>query len=177
MKIPFRTTDSAPRRGGSRATVALVLALLALVASTTGVAYAAEKAAKNSVVSKSIKNGQVKNKDLAAGAVTSDKIADGAVRASDVGIVTVQATSAPTQDGDGTTNGGFAVGRADAAVACPAGTKVIGGGAQWVGTGELDSNTYLHSSTVSGNGWKAKGIVDFGAQGQVQLQVTALCLS
>lgn len=177
MRNKSHDTDARPSRGSSRATVALVIALLALVASTTGVAYAAEKAAKNSVVSKSIKNGQVKNKDLGANAVTSDKIADGAVRAADLGpIVTVTATSTATPDGDGSTNGGFNLGIADATATCPAGTRVISGGAEWVGA-VLDSNTYLHSSTVSGNGWKARGIVDFGAQGTVQLKVTALCVS
>lgn len=177
MRTTSTRTEPRPARGGSRATVALVVALLALVASTSGVAYAAEKAAKNSVVSKSIKNGQVKNKDLAAGAVTSDKIADGAVRASDVGIVTVQTTSAVLGDADGSTNDGPITDIIEASVQCPAGTKVIGGGAEWVGSGDTNDNTYLHSSTVSGNGWKAKGINDMGAQGNVQLQVTALCLS
>ncbi|MBM0126451.1 hypothetical protein [Pimelobacter simplex] len=177
MRNKSHDTDARPSRGSSRATVALVIALLALVASTTGVAYAAEKAAKNSVVSKSIKNGQVKNKDLGANAVTSDKIADGAVKASDVNIVTVQTTSAVLGDVDGSTNDGPNTDIIEAIAQCPAGTKVIGGGAEWVGTGDTNDNTYLHSSTVSGNGWKAKGINDMGAQGNVQLQVTALCLS
>jgi hypothetical protein len=158
--------DPRPSRGSSRATVALVVALLALVASTTGVAYAAEKAAKNSVVSKSIKNGQVKTQDIKDGGVTAADLAP---------VVQVTATSAPMGD-DGSTNGG-AVATTDASVQCPVGTRVIGGGAEWVGAGNLNSNTYLHSSTVSGNGWKAKGIIDIGAQGLVQLKVTALCQS
>ena len=56
-----------------------IIAVIALVLALGGTALAVTKAPKNSVVSKSIKNGQVKKKDLANGAVTAEKVADGAV--------------------------------------------------------------------------------------------------
>ena len=59
------------------ARVAVVSVALTLVAAG-GVTYAAEQLPKNSVTSKTIKNGSVKAADLKAGAVTSDKIADSA---------------------------------------------------------------------------------------------------
>jgi hypothetical protein len=56
-----------------------VLGLIAIFLALTVGAYAVKKAPKNSVVSKSIKDGQVQNADLGAEAVGSDKLADGAV--------------------------------------------------------------------------------------------------
>jgi hypothetical protein len=52
-----------------------VLGLVAIFLALSAGAYAVQKTApKNSVVSKSIKNGQVRNADLGAGAVTGDKL-------------------------------------------------------------------------------------------------------
>ncbi len=70
-----------PRR---RPSPALLIACLALFVSLSGVAWAAT-AGRNTVVSTSIKNGQVKGVDLAANAVTSAKIRNGQVRSADVG--------------------------------------------------------------------------------------------
>ena len=56
-----------------------VLGLVAIFLALTAGAYAIEKAPKNSVVSKSIKDGQVKDPDLGAAAVTATKLAGGAV--------------------------------------------------------------------------------------------------
>ena len=56
-----------------------VLGLVAIFLALSAGAYAVQKAPKNSVVSKSIKDGQVKNPDLGAAAVTADKLADGVV--------------------------------------------------------------------------------------------------
>jgi len=66
--------------------VGVVVALIALaVALTGGTAYAAVKIApKNSVVSKSIRNGQVRTADLARAAVTRAKLARGAVTSAQV---------------------------------------------------------------------------------------------
>lgn len=71
-----------------------IIAVVALVLALTGTAIAVTKAPKNSVVSKSIKNGQVKTKDLkdnavkspklAANAVDGGKIADGSVGGADL---------------------------------------------------------------------------------------------
>jgi hypothetical protein len=57
----------------------MAVAVAALLLALGGTAIAVTKAPKNSVVSKSIKNGQVKKADLGRGAATSQKIADGAV--------------------------------------------------------------------------------------------------
>ncbi len=57
--------------------------LIAIFIALSGSALAAN-VAKNSVTSKSIKNGQVKNKDLAADAVDSSKVIDGSVIGADI---------------------------------------------------------------------------------------------
>ena len=66
-----------------RPSLALVVALLALVVATGGTSYAAVTLAKNSVLSKHIKNGQVKTADLKDGAVTGAKVTDGSLAAGD----------------------------------------------------------------------------------------------
>ena len=202
-----------------RSTLVFVIAVLALVvAMSSTAAYAA--VARNSVISRSIKNGEVKTPDLAAGSVTSAKIQDGAVTGPDIAagavrsgqlgsgavnsakiadrtvdsidleygavgaenlgnIQAVYATSAPIIDADGTTNGG-AVGSASVQAHCPAGAIPIGGGADWVNASSgsvLDKNLYLHSSYTTETGWYARGSVDMGAQGNVQLRVRAVCLT
>lgn len=150
-------TTRPPRR---RPSLALVVALLALVASLGGTAYAAQVAPKNSVVSKSIKKGAVKAPDMAQ-------------------IVAEYAYSPQTADADGTTNGGDH-GVASAEVQCPAGTKVISGGAHWVDSdapaGDEVENVYVQMSQRVDNGWSARGIVDYGAQGTIRLGVVAYCL-
>jgi hypothetical protein len=57
------------------------VAYLALFFAISVPVYAATKAPKNSVVSKSIKDGQVQAVDLSDGAVTSPKLADGVITA------------------------------------------------------------------------------------------------
>jgi hypothetical protein len=62
-----------------------VVAYLALFVALGAGAYAAsDKAPKNSVVSKSIKNGQVKKQDIGKDAVTSAAIADGSVGSTEI---------------------------------------------------------------------------------------------
>ena len=201
-----------------RSTLVFVIGVLALVVATSSTAaYAA--VARNSVVSRSIKDGAVKARDLGASAVTTDKIADGQVTRSDLaggsvssdkiadGAVSgadvadgtvggadlgryaiggehlreplmVYALSSPTVDADGTTNGGNH-GVASATATCPAGSVALAGGAEWVNASSgsaADKNLYVHSSYGTGSGWFARGIVDIGAQGNVQLRVRALCL-
>ena len=69
-----------------------VVATVALVLATSTGAYAAVKIApKNSVVSKSIKNGQVKAADLKTNAVTGKKIKDGSITAADLAKGTIPA--------------------------------------------------------------------------------------
>src|SRR5215207_5297763 len=75
----------------------LVISILALVIAMSSGAYAAVTIAeKNSVVSKSIKNGQVKAKDLANNSVRTAKIKDGQVTSAD--IADGQVTSADIGD-------------------------------------------------------------------------------
>ena len=88
-----------------RPTPAMIVATLALFISLSGVGFAAVKLANNSVQSKHIKDGQVRNADLANnsvnaakiknGVVASDDIADGAVASADLaaGAVTPAKTS------------------------------------------------------------------------------------
>lgn len=59
-----------------RPTLSMIISLIALVIAMSTTAYATTIAAKNSVISKSIKNGEVKTKDLARAAVTPDKLRD-----------------------------------------------------------------------------------------------------
>jgi hypothetical protein len=68
----------------SRISYANVVSTMALCLALGGVSYAAVKLPKNSVVSATIKNGQVKNKDLGKNAVTSSKIKDGGVADADL---------------------------------------------------------------------------------------------
>ncbi len=58
--------------------------ILALYVALGGVAFAASTAPKNSVLSRSIKNGQVKNADLASNAVNSAKVANGSLSGADL---------------------------------------------------------------------------------------------
>ncbi len=70
-----------------RLSYANVMASAAVFIALGGVGYAA--AAKNSVISTSIKNGQVKNLDLANNAVTAAKIRDGNVGSADIADASV----------------------------------------------------------------------------------------
>ena len=62
-----------------RPTPSMIVATVALIVAMGGVGVAAVTLANNSVLSKHIKNGQVKTADLAKNAVTSTKIKDSAV--------------------------------------------------------------------------------------------------
>jgi hypothetical protein len=67
-----------------RLTFANLVASIALFVALGGVSVAATVAARNSVVSSSIKNGQVKTADIAQNAITTGRIRAGAVGATDV---------------------------------------------------------------------------------------------
>ncbi len=67
-----------------RPSPAMIVALFALVVSMSAGAYAVVIAPKNSVVSKSIKNGQVKTKDLKANAVKGPQVKDGSLTGADI---------------------------------------------------------------------------------------------
>jgi hypothetical protein len=63
---------------------ATIVAYLALGVALAGSSYAAVQVGRNTVTSKSIKNGQVKTKDLANSAVSSAKVGDGALLGADM---------------------------------------------------------------------------------------------
>ena len=60
------------------------IAILALLLALTSTTYAVTTAAKNSVVSKSIKNGTIKAKDVKDGALTGAKVADDSLTGADI---------------------------------------------------------------------------------------------
>jgi hypothetical protein len=175
-----------------RPSPALVVAVVALVGAVAGTAVADPAATTSALSKKKVK--KIANKEIAKqfpvatdqivdGAVTAAKLADGAVTgaklANDaVSVVARTATSAATTDSDGTQNGGAtSVNRATATANCQAGEQVIGGGAEWsAGDTGNNRNLYVSQSHPSGNGWRAVGIVDFGAQGTARIQSTAYCL-
>jgi hypothetical protein len=73
------------RRLRGHFTYANVMATLALCIALGGSSYAAIKLSNNSVRSKHIKNGQVKNADLGANAVTAPKVKNASLLAEDFG--------------------------------------------------------------------------------------------
>jgi hypothetical protein len=82
-----------------------VVGYVALCFAATGIAWAADTAPKNSVVTKSIKRGAVTNPKLAAGAITGDKVAAGTLTAANLApgsVGTITGVSA----GSGLTGGG-----------------------------------------------------------------------
>lgn len=85
-----------------RPTLSMIISLFALVIAMSTTAYATTIAAKNSVISKSIKNGEVKTKDLARAAVTPDKLRDFSV--SEDKLTDNAVSSAAIQDGQVDTN-------------------------------------------------------------------------
>jgi hypothetical protein len=172
-----------------RPSVALLLSILAVVVALSGTAYAVNIAPKNSVVSRSIKNGQVRTADVAAAAVTGQKVKDGSIRPRDIAahslggqqLIEIEAESSASDlvgDADGTANGGDH-GVVAATANCPPGSSVISGGSYWT-SGSVPSNeqenNYIHSSMRFGNGWRTVGFVDMGSQGQVRLVTVVYCL-
>lgn len=134
---------SAPR--SLRSSPALIVAIVALVVAMGGTSYAAVTLAKNSVLSKHIKNGQVKTADLRASAVTGGKVKDGSLGAVDFAagqlpagpqVATGPAGPAGPQGVPGPVNtvtvvasSTVAAGTFGSATAtCPAGKEVVGGG-------------------------------------------------
>jgi hypothetical protein len=134
--------------------------------------------ANAAVRTRKLRDSAVTNSKIQTGAVNALKIAPGSVIGPKLGAVIVRTATSPlTADADGTSNGG-AVGIATATVQCGTGERLLSGGARWVtnNTPETTKQLFLRESHPSGNGWRAVGNVDFGAQGQAQLQVQVVCL-
>jgi hypothetical protein len=178
---------------------ATVIACLALVFALGGTAaYAANTVRSADIVdgevySRDIHNRSVKGQDVLQNSLgsmvirdnslTDDDLADGSVGPAELqGIAVVNVNSVATSDADGMTNGGQH-GVAKATATCPEDSVLLSGGAHWVnnsGNGTNDGAVYLQDSYRSGafgESWTAEGVVDFGAQGTIQLQVSAYCLT
>lgn len=143
-----------------------LVGFLALFVALSAGAYAVTVAPKNSVVSKSIKNGQVKKADLKANSVTPDKVPDNSMTGADINESTldanllqrrVSATCAPG-------NAVRAV-RMDGTVDCAAAGGAGGGGT----VTSVDTGFGLTGGPITSNGTIA---VD-GAT--VQRRVTGTC--
>ena len=106
------------------------IALIALVVAMSGVAYAA--APKNSVTSKSIKDGNVRIADLSAGAVDSAKVVDQSLGSADVAGLTdadISSLSAAALDLGVHAKFNFNTTTTDTvSVACDANELALGGG-------------------------------------------------
>jgi len=135
------------RRHLSYANVTATIALIVAVAGGTTAIAGRATAPKNSVTSKSIRNGNVTAKDLTS-----------VVRVNVSGTVT-----------DPTANdGNYTAGAAQAT--CPAGARPISGGVSGGGINRV----FVASSVMSPNGWA--GGVSSDAGGTQQFTVTAWCL-
>ena len=132
-----------------------------------------------SVTSSDIADDSVTGTDLADDSITGEDLATWAVGSDELGwIDSFFTTTGNITDADGSNNGG-SVGTASATADCPTGTQPINGGAEWVNASSgsvTDKNLYIHTSKPVANGWFVRGIVDFGAQGSVQLRVWVNCL-
>ena len=140
-----------------------VVAYLALfVALTFGSALATTKAPKNSVVSKSIKNGQVMTADIGDGQVTGQDIGDGQVTGQDIGDGQVTG-----QEVDESTLSGVPL------PPCPSDQILKSTGSGYACANDVDTDTDTNSggtvtSVVAGN-----GISGGGALGAVTLDLDA----
>jgi len=138
------------------------------------------KIKRNAVTAAKIKDQGVGNPELKNNAVNGPKLADNSVSARKIGTSVVRTGVSPlTADADGTQNGPAGpVNTAVATATCAAGEKLLYGGARWTqGNDDNNENLYINESyPTATNGWRAEGIVDFGAQGQARLQAYAICL-
>jgi hypothetical protein len=154
-----------------RPSPAMVVALIALFVALGGGAYAAVKLPKNSVSSKQIKKGAVKNSDLAANAVTGGKVKAGSLDSSDfkAGTLLQGPPGTPGANGKDGVNGAATVvyrtflansagsnSLGEAGATCDAGERLIGGGGGWVNNANPPTS-YELSGTVSDNGPATSG--------------------
>jgi hypothetical protein len=180
--VPPRGPTIRERIGGLVAAQPLGLVALILVVAGGSSAYAADRLAKNSVTSKTIKNATVKAPDLGKGAVTTKKLAKGSVTVTKLGdgAVTVtkigdgQVTSAKIADAaitgaklaDGSVSGAKI---ADGAVT---GADIADGA---IGASELDPATVGDVMSAAGNltsGATAKDILAIEGFGVLRASCT-----
>jgi hypothetical protein len=134
-----------------RLTFANVVSAIALFVALGGGAYAVSIAKKNSVTSKSIKNGQVKGKDLAKNAVNGAKVADNSLTGAEINESSVgkvpsatnanhatsadsatSASNAATLDGQDSTHFGVGI---MGGVMLDVGLSAVASGVQWAPVG------------------------------------------
>jgi hypothetical protein len=144
-----------------------VIATLALFVALGGAAYAATKAPKNSVGTKSIKNNAVKTKKIADAAVTLPKLG-GTVLTDAIKITHVDGPAITVPDSES---------RQDT-VTCPAGSQAIAGEVTAVNPTEPQSDMGLISSfRVPGN--PAQWVIRMGNEDDSprSWQLGAICIS
>jgi hypothetical protein len=101
----------------------MIVAIIALIASLGGSAYAAGKLGKNSVGSRQLKRQAVKTSDLANNSVNGRKVANKSLTGDDIdlgNLGTVPSASSAAQASNANTVGGHGA-------ACPGGTTLIRG--------------------------------------------------
>src|SRR3954454_4725200 len=84
LALPGSNREVGMSRIRQRLTFANVVSVIALFVALGGGAYAVTVAKKNSVVSKSIKNGQVRKADIAKNAVNGAKVADNSLTGAEI---------------------------------------------------------------------------------------------
>jgi hypothetical protein len=110
-----------------RPSPALIISIIALVASLTGTAFAAQQLAKNSVGSRQIKAKAVTTGKIAPNAVNGSKVANESVTAEDIRISSLQ--NVPSAQTATNANNANTVGAGPEkhGAECPAGTTLIRG--------------------------------------------------
>jgi hypothetical protein len=138
------------------------VAVVALIVAIGGTSYAAFTLPKGSVGTAQLKNRAVTNAKLDKNSVGTGKIRGGAVTASRLAATTQVVSADVTIPANGTTT---------ASVACPAGTRVLGGGG-----GSRSTSVFNLRSTQNGNGWQwiARNTDPVNAQ---IIFATAVCLA
>lgn len=150
MNQPLDTPNRTRRRAPSAATWIAIAALMVALGGTA-------TAAKTLIGSKDIATGAIKARHLAPGAVTLAKVAP-AARASLRGASGPQGPAGPAGGFDpnkltrvvGVTVTVLPGNVGTAAVTCPAGQKVTGGGFQ---TDGFQETVYASAPTIDGTGW------------------------
>jgi len=126
----------------------MIVAIVALIASLGGSAYAAGKLGKNSVGSRQLKAKAVKTGKIANNAVNGRKVANGSLTGDDINLSalgTVPSASSAAQAGNANTVGGHAA-------ACPGGTTLIRGVCF-----DSSSNAAVGSVKAAADGCAARG--------------------
>lgn len=137
-------------------TYANVMATLAFFLAVGGGAYAINKAAKNSVVTKSIKNGAVTTSKIRQSAVDDSKVLDGSLLAADINIPSLgllktsqivlrqNSKTVPSMPIDN----GSSIG-----IDCQAGERAIGGGADTSDPTAAVSESWPTTTGGAPTGW------------------------